>query len=135
MFKGSRFILPVLVAIGLAATVPACNSTTNLNAVTTAAPSPVPTGTTALVTATHNGGTLNNQAVLLYNGTGSGPYGCGTTLLQTLNTNTSGQVTFTGLTPGAVYCFTYSLVQGGVTYSAVVATNNWATSLGVLLQT
>ncbi len=135
MFNGSRLILSILVAIGLATTVPACNSANNFNAVTTPAPSPVPTGTTALVTATHNSGALNNQAVRLYNGTGTGPYGCGTTLLQTLTTNASGQVTFTGLTPGLVYCFTYSLVQGGVTYTAVVATNNWASTSGVLLQT
>lgn len=135
MFKGTRFVLPLLAAVALAVTIPACNSTTIPNAVTTAAPSPVPTGNTALVTASHNGGALNNQPILLYNGTGTGPYGCGTTLLQTLNTNATGQVTFTGLTPGAVYCFTYSLVQGGVTYSAVVATTNWATPAGVLLQT
>jgi hypothetical protein len=85
---------------------------------------PNPTITAAVVTVTVSSAALANQPVNLYTDV-SGSLG---TLIATQNTNSSGQTTFTGLTPAANYCFSTSYTPstaGALTQNAKQCTNLW----------
>ena len=68
----------------------------------TATPTPNQTLTTALITVNASGTPVPNQPVLLSTPDPNGRPGA---VIATQNTNTSGQTTFTALTPAATYCF------------------------------
>lgn len=74
----------------------------------TASPSPNPTASAAVVTVYYQGSPLPNQPVTLNTSTASGNVG---TQIRTQTTNSSGQTTFSNLTPSTLtpstwYCFT-----------------------------
>lgn len=90
----------------------ACNGNANVDAVVTPSPSPVPTGTTTTITVRYQGNLLYNQPVKLWTNGGTTTSPQTGTLITTKSTDpsslpTGGQVTFTGLTPATIYCWTY----------------------------
>ncbi|HEY5257146.1 MAG TPA: hypothetical protein VIJ12_02070 [Candidatus Baltobacteraceae bacterium] len=106
----------------------ACNSNSNIygGAVPTASPSPIPTGTIAVVTASYNGTRLPNQTINETTEVNGGPNTSAT--IATMVTNSTGQATFTGLTPGASYCWYFDYVVNSTTTTRQSAcTNSWAT--------
>ncbi len=114
--------------LALALSVVACNSNNGLTAFTTptAAPTVAPTAnpsiTTAFVKVTASATPVPNVAVSLCTSNG-----CATpaNVLQQQTTNASGEVEFTAMTPGTVYCFfTQSSASGAIT-TYQDCTSNW----------
>jgi hypothetical protein len=125
MLKKLVFALTLLGVTALAA---GCNKGTTGSSVPAAAPTAIPTGTTALITALYQGNPLNNQPIMEFNTNGSttNPQPSGAPI-ATQNTNTSGQTTFTGLTPGGYYCWRYQFVVNATTTSTQTYCGNaWA---------
>ena len=122
MPKKIWFVLGALV-LGLSA----CSSNPNIygGAVATASPSPIPTGTTALITAVYNGVSVANQTVIETPEANGGPNTSAP--IATMVTNSTGQATFTGLTPGTSYCWYFDYVVNSTTTTRQSAcTNSWA---------
>ena len=68
-----------------------------------------PSVTSVLIITTKGGTPLANQSVVLSTGvSGSLPNVTPTGVIVTQTTNASGQTTFSGLTPGAYYCWTWT---------------------------
>ena len=114
--------------LALALSVVACNSNNGLSVFNapTAPPTVTPTAnpsiTTAFVKVTASATPVPNVAVSLCTSNG-----CATpaNVLQQQTTNTSGEVEFTAMTPGTVYCFfTQSSASGAIT-TYQICTSNW----------
>ncbi len=114
--------------LALALSVVACNSNNGLSVFNTptAPPTVTPTAnpsiTTAFVKVTASATPVPNVAVSLCTSNG-----CATpaNVLQQQTTNASGEVEFTAMTPGTVYCFfTQSSASGAIT-TYQDCTSNW----------
>ncbi|MHB8178659.1 MAG: hypothetical protein ACYDA5_03790 [Vulcanimicrobiaceae bacterium] len=121
MKKSLRF-LALLSLVALAA----CSSKPNFNYLAngpTPSPSPPPNVTTATVTATYQGNPLPNQQISEYNSAN------GNLVLPAIaqqNTDSSGQTTFSNLTPGTIYCWRYVYQASPTqTVTPTVCTSAW----------
>ncbi len=114
--------------LALALSVVACNSTNGLAAFTTPTAAPTvsptanPTITTAYVRVTASATPVPNVSVSLCT---SGGCAVPANVLQQLTTNASGEVEFTGMTPGTVYCFFTQSIASGSTTTYQACTSNW----------
>ncbi|HUY11364.1 MAG TPA: hypothetical protein VMV73_03790 [Candidatus Dormibacteraeota bacterium] len=122
------FIAAALLALALAA----CNSqnyVTTSTATPTASPTTAPTFnpsiTAATVEVTTSGVGTPNVIVSL-----CASAGCSlpANVLQQLTTNSKGEVTFAGLTPGTTYCFVNSVTSGTSTTTYQDCTAYWQNS-------
>jgi len=115
-----------LVLLGVTVLVAGCNK--SAGGVVSPTATPIPTGTTATITALYKGTALNNQPIMEYNTNGNttNPQPSGAAI-ATQNTNSSGQTTFTGLTPGGYYCWQYQYQVNPTTLSTQTYCGNaWA---------
>ncbi len=119
-------IAGALLALALSAV--ACNSNNGLLAYTTptSAPTTPPTAnpsiTTAYVKVTASATPVPNVAVSLCTSNGCA---VPANVLQQLTTNASGEVEFTAMTPGTVYCFFTQTTASGTTTTYQQCTSNW----------
>ncbi len=114
--------------LALALSVVACNSNNGLTAYTTptAAPTVSPTAnpsiTSAFVKVTASATPVPNVAVSLCTSNGCA---VPANVLQQKTTDASGEVDFTALTPGTVYCFFTQSSSSGTTTTYQQCTSNW----------
>uniref|UniRef100_E6Q406 Uncharacterized protein n=1 Tax=mine drainage metagenome TaxID=410659 RepID=E6Q406_9ZZZZ len=114
--------------LALALSLVACNSNNGLTvfntptAAPTVAPTPNPSITSAFVKVTASATPVPNVAVSLCTSNG-----CATpaNVLQTHTTNASGEVEFTAMSPGTVYCFFTQSTASGATTTYQSCTSNW----------
>ncbi len=114
--------------LALALSVVACNSNNGLAAFSTptTAPTTAPTAnpavTTAFVKVIVSATPVPNVGVSLCT---SGGCAVPANVLQQLTTNASGEVEFTAMTPGTVYCFFTQSTASGATTTYQLCTSNW----------
>jgi len=119
----------VFALAGITAAMAACNKENT--GVVAPTPTPVPTATSVTITALYQGTDLNNQPIMEYdtNGSTTNPQPSGAPI-ATQNTNSSGQTTFTGLTPGNYYCWRYQYAVNSTTTSTqTYCGNNWSNGI------
>jgi hypothetical protein len=120
MSKKLWFVLGALV-LGLAA----CNSNGGINATVSATPTPIPTGTTAVVTAVYQATPRPGQTVVETTELNGGP-NTGVAPIASQVTGATGMTTFTGLTPGNTYCWYFDFVVSATeTIRQSACLNGW----------
>jgi hypothetical protein len=116
---------------GMALALAACNLGYNPNylygtpapTATTSTATPNPTITAAIVTVYASSAPLPNWPVNLYSSTAAGN---ANQLLRTQTTDSTGTTTFTGLTPGTVYCFNAQYTPpGGLMQNTYICNFLW----------
>ena len=126
MSKKLWFVLGALV-LGLAA----CNSNQNVPATPAATATPVPTATAATITAVYLATPRAGQTVNETTELNGGP-NTGVAPIASQITGASGTTTFTGLTPGNIYCWYFDyIVSPTETIRQSYCTNAWSNGVTV----